>query len=101
MTREETLRQLEQYRVQIDEIDRRLVALLNKRARVVEELGQKKEQLGMRVYEPKREEEVFSNVLGSNSGPLPPDALRRLFERIVDEMRTLQRLNRESRKTST
>ena len=100
MTREQAIRKLEQCRVRIDEIDRRLVAQLNERARVVEELGELKEQLGMGIREPKREDDVFSNVLSSNSGPLPPDALRRLFERIVVEMRTLQRLNRESRKTS-
>lgn len=92
------MRQLDGCRDRIDELDRRLVELLNERTRIVEELGELKEQLGMGIYEPRREDEVFSNVLSANRGPLPPDALRRLFERIVDEMRTLQRLNREARK---
>jgi chorismate mutase len=39
----------------------------------------------------KREELVFQNVLGNNRGPLSEGAIRRLFERIIDEMRTLQR----------
>jgi len=98
MTREQANRMLEQCRDRIDDADRRLVDLLNERARVVEELGELKEQLGLGIYEPKREEEVFANILDANMGPLPPDALRRLFERIVDEMRTLQRINREARK---
>jgi len=98
MTRDETFRLIEQCRDRIDDVDRRLVALLNERARIVEELGDHKDQLDMAIYEPKREDEVFANIVGSNIGPLPPEALRRLFERIVDEMRTLQRVNRESKK---
>jgi chorismate mutase len=49
----------------------------------------------MPIYEPKREDDVFANVIAQNQGPLPPDAVKRLFERIIDEMRTLQRMRRE------
>ena len=38
-----------------------------------------------------REEEVFRNVTRNNGGPLSESAVRRLFERIIDEMRLLQR----------
>jgi chorismate mutase len=48
------------------------------------------------IYEPKREDQVFANVTGSNSGPMSPDALRRIFERIIDEMRKIQRVRMES-----
>ena len=58
---------------------------------MVEEIGDIKRVAGIPIYEPKREELVFSNVLGHNGGPLPDDAVRRLYERIIDEMRTLQR----------
>ena len=64
---------------------------------IVEKLGRVKEEMQLPIYEPKREEQVFRNITGSNHGPLPEEALKRLFERIVDEMRTLQRLNREKR----
>jgi chorismate mutase len=97
MNRKEALKAIAAYRRQIDEVDRKLVRLLNQRTRIVEKLGRVKEQLHLPIYEPKREDEVFRNVQGCNEGPLPPDALRRLFERIVDEMRTLQRMNRENR----
>lgn len=97
MNRKEALKAIAEYRRQIDEVDRKLVRLLNQRTRIVEKLGRVKEQLQMPIYEPKREDEVFRNVQNCNEGPLPPDALKRLFERIVDEMRTLQRMNRENR----
>ena len=35
---------------------------------------------------------MFSNVLTHNRGPLPPEAVKRIFERVIDEMRTVQKL---------
>ncbi len=95
MDREAGLEALARYREQIDDVDRELVRLLNERTRIVELLGHVKQQLELPVYEPKREDEVYANIIDANEGPLPPDALKRLFERIVDEMRTLQRMKRK------
>jgi len=83
-------------RVQIDAIDIELLALLNRRTEIVEEIGRIKELLALGIYEPKREEQVFANVLSHNQGPLPPEAVKRIFERIIDEMRTVQKMNRKS-----
>ena len=83
---------LARYREQIDQIDIQLASLLNERTAIVEEIGRVKQELRMGVYEPKREEQVFANVLSHNRGPMPPDALKRIFERIIDEMRTVQKL---------
>lgn len=83
-------------RRRIDAIDLRILALLNERTKVVEEIGRIKQELGLPIYEPKREDDVFHNVATNNLGPLPPEAVRRLFERIIDEMRTLQRMRREA-----
>ena len=83
-------------RRRIDELDLRILALLNERTKVVEEIGRLKQKLGLPIYEPKREDDVFHNVTAHNQGPLPPEAVRRLFERIIDEMRTLQRMRREA-----
>jgi chorismate mutase len=91
MTLEEALRRLEEYRVDIDVLDLRLLELFNERAKIVDKIGAVKREAALPIYEPKREEEVFENVLGHNGGPLSPAAVRRLFERIIDEMRTLQR----------
>lgn len=79
-------------RERIDELDVRLLELLNERTAIVEEIGRIKQELRMAVYEPKREEQVFANVLGHNRGPMPADAVKRIFERIIDEMRTVQKL---------
>ena len=91
MTPEECNDALEEQRKAIDVIDREIVKLLNERAKVVEVIGDLKQQAAMRVYEPKREELVFANIRSGNCGPLKDDALKRIYERIIDEMRTLQR----------
>lgn len=79
-------------RERIDDLDLQLLDLLNQRTAIVEEIGRIKQDLRMGIYEPKREEQVFSNILSHNRGPLPPDAVKRIFERIIDEMRTVQKL---------
>ncbi|MDE3196242.1 MAG: chorismate mutase [Acidobacteriota bacterium] len=84
-------RQLARCRERIDEVDRKLVALLNERTGIVHEVGNIKKRAAMRIYEPRREEQVFENVTGSNRGPLPHDAVKRIFERIIDEMRKIQK----------
>jgi chorismate mutase len=78
-------------RDRIDELDIRLLELLNERSKIVERIGAIKRALNAPIYEPKREDEVLANVLKHNRGPLEPDAIRRVFERIMDEMRTLQK----------
>jgi chorismate mutase len=52
------------------------------------------------IYEPKREDQVFANVTGANHGPITQEAIRRVFERIIDEMRTIQRLRMEAGRDS-
>jgi len=96
MTFEDAIRELERYRIRIDDVDRRIVELLNERTRVVEEIGKVKREARLPIYEPKREDQVFRNVTESNQGPLTPEALKRVFERIIDEMRTVQRVRMES-----
>lgn len=96
MTNEEARKALARYRGAIDAIDLKLLQLLNERTKVVEEIGQVKEAVNFPVYEPKREEDVFRNVSEHNAGPLTTDALRRIFERIIDEMRSLQKMRRKS-----
>jgi chorismate mutase len=89
---------LEQCRVRIDEIDLHLLDLLNQRTSIVEEIGRIKQELALAIYEPKREDQVFRNVTGHNHGPLPHEAVKRIFERIIDEMRTVQKLKMLERK---
>jgi chorismate mutase len=92
MSKDEALRLLAESRSKIDEIDRQLVELLNRRTRIVEDIGRAKEASGLPIYEPNREEDVFRNVFAHNQGPLTSEALRGIYERIIDEMRSLQRM---------
>ncbi len=82
---------IDHWRDEIDDIDRSLVDLLNKRAHCADEIGRIKERLGLPAYSPKREHEVLDNIMKHNNGPLSDTALRRLFERIIDESRKLER----------
>lgn len=91
MTLEEANEELAHWRTKIDDLDLRILDLLNQRTRIVEEIGRIKQEAAMAVYEPKREDQVFVNVTSNNPGPLPDDAVRRVFERIIDEMRNVQK----------
>ncbi|MBP6716166.1 MAG: chorismate mutase [Acidobacteria bacterium] len=76
----------------IDEIDEQLVVLLNQRAAHALEVGRIKHAAGMAVYQPAREAEVLAHVCALNAGPLDDGAVTRLFERVIDENRRLERL---------
>lgn len=82
---------LEVLRRRIDALDVQLVTLLSERARCALEIGRLKEERGMRVYQPDREVQVLANVRQANAGPLDHGAVGRLFERIIDEARRLER----------
>ncbi len=58
---------------------------------MVEEIGRIKHELSLPIYEPKREDQVFHNVTTANQGPLSAEAVKRVFERIIDEMRSIQK----------
>ncbi len=79
-------------RQRIDEIDPELVALLNRRAEYARLIGAAKEVLNEPTYQPRREEEIFRRAVEANRGPLDDAAVRRVFERILDETRRLQRV---------
>jgi chorismate mutase len=85
------MEQLAECRRKIDILDVRLLELLNERTRIVEEIGRIKQHLSLPIYEPRREEDVFRNVTTNNSGPLSSEAVKRVFERIIDEMRNIQK----------
>ena len=86
-----SLEKLAEYRRKIDVLDLQLLTLLNERTRIVEEIGHIKHQLSLPIYEPKREDQVFANVTQHNGGPLSAEAVKRVFERIIDEMRNIQK----------
>jgi len=79
------------WRRRIDEIDKKLVQLLNERSQCALEIGKIKQAENIPLYQPEREKEVLENAERNNSGPLTDAAVRRLFERIIDEARAAER----------
>ncbi len=82
---------IEDWRKKIDELDRKLVELISERARAAVEIGKLKRDTSMPIYEPDRERVVFENVQAVNRGPLAGRDLVRIYERIIDVMRNVQK----------
>ena len=82
---------LGQCRERIDQIDLKILSLLNERTTIVQEIGRVKREANLAIYEPRREDQVFHNVTSNNPGPLPNEAVKRVFERVIDEMRKVQK----------
>jgi chorismate mutase len=79
------------WRKKIDELDRKLAALLNERAAAAVEIGRLKRNTSLPVYEPDRERAVIANVQRSSTGPLSERDLSQIYERIMDVMRSIQK----------
>jgi chorismate mutase len=92
MAEEQPLSPIESLRKRIDELDEQLVRLLSARAACALEVGRVKKAAGVQIYQPGREAEVLAHVAQVNRGPLDDGAIRRLFERIIDEARRLERI---------
>lgn len=78
------------WRKRIDELDEQLVELLNERSRCAAEVGHLKRKIKQAIYQPEREQEILEHVQRINKGPLGDSALKRLFERILDEARVVE-----------
>jgi chorismate mutase len=91
-TQKATPPEVDGLRRRIDLIDDQLMKLLNSRSACAVEIGRVKRQVGMAVYQPEREAWILERVEANNPGPLDPGAVRRVFERIIDEGRRLERL---------
>jgi chorismate mutase len=78
-------------RRRIDDLDELLVRTLSARAACALEIGRQKKLLGLEIYQPTREAEVLAHVQRINPGPLNNESMKRLFERVIDEARRLER----------
>jgi chorismate mutase len=91
MADERGVSRLDELRRRIDALDEQLVNLLSARAACALEIGHVKKTAGLELYQPTRETEVLEHVQRINPGPLDDSAIKRLFERIIDEARRLER----------
>ncbi len=87
----DTSQQIEDVRVRINQTDQQLLQILSQRAAHVLAIGQIKSAAGMAVYDPNRERKILERIRELNPGPLSDEAIARLFERIIDESRALER----------
>ena len=79
-------------RTEIDRLDRELLRIFNERANLALKIGEIKKTLDLPVYDPSREKRIFDAMTADNPGPLENDAIVRLFERVIDESRSLERI---------
>lgn len=89
-----TTANLKALRVQIDKLDLQILELLNKRASIAGQIGKVKSESGGDVFNAAREEEVLSNILGANKGPLQDVTLQAIFRELISGCRALQRVQR-------
>jgi len=79
-------------REEIDRLDSELLRIFNERANLALKIGELKKGLALPVYDPSREKKIFQRMKEENPGPLDDHAIVRLFERVIDESRRLERI---------
>jgi len=83
---------IDQIRKEIDRLDSELLRIFNERASLALKIGEIKKEKGLPVYDPAREKRIFERMRAANPGPLENSAIVRLFERVIDESRRLERI---------
>ena len=81
---------IEDWRARIDTIDNKFLELLSERAICVIEVGNIKRERKMTIFDPDRERQIIAKILQENKGPMGEDALRRIFECVIDECRRIE-----------
>ena len=82
---------IQELRQSIDQVDARLVKLLNERARHVSEIGRLKLKLGEEIYVPHRERAVLQRICKLNGGPVPDEAMRAIYREIMSSSLALEK----------
>ncbi len=91
---------LEKWRAEIDSIDDELLTLLNRRARLVAEIGQMKKREHAPLLDPDREREILARVCESSDGSLNETGIKKIFQTIIDESRRIQSVEGVSKTAS-
>jgi len=78
------------WRKKIDELDRKVVELLNERAKAAQAIGRLKRTTSMPIYEPDRERTIYANIAAANQGPLRDQDLQVIYQALIAVMREIQ-----------
>lgn len=90
MTKEEALKEIEERRIKIDELDRQLVDLLNKRAEQSIAIRFLKPDAGMQLYDPEREGMIFEKLEAYNNGPMHAEDVHEIYETLLKVMKAIK-----------
>ena len=88
---QDSLKSIGELRESIDEIDEKILDLINRRLQVVMEIGKIKSQNGVPIIDNGRENLLIKRLLSLNSGPIDKEALRRIFNEIIGVCRDIQK----------
>ncbi len=83
---------IDELRMEIDRLDNELLRIFNQRAELALRIGELKKGAGLPIFDPGREKRIFQRMKSDNPGPLDDQAIVRLFERVIDESRHLERI---------
>ncbi len=86
---------IDELRTEIDRLDAQLLRIFNQRAALALKIGELKKEAGLPIFDPSREKKIFQRMKDDNPGPLDEQAIVRLFERVIDESRRLERIMTE------
>ena len=78
----------------IDEVDEKIMDLINRRLALAQLIGRIKQQSGISLTDRRREKEIIKRLLHKNPGPLSNDGLRKIFSAIIAEGRNVQEKDR-------
>ncbi len=82
---------IDDWRRKIDAVDSEILRLLNLRAQFSIEIGHLKQKRNLPIHWPEREREIVERMMAENPGPMSNDGVRRVFERIIDESRKVEK----------
>jgi chorismate mutase len=88
---------LDALRREIDAIDDQILGLIVERVSKVVAVGEHKRKSGLAIYDPERERRMIARLCAGAVPPLDADTVRRVFERLIDESRTIEQRHVQKR----
>lgn len=83
----EDQKEVAELRARIDELDDEILGLVARRVQAALRIAELKRKLGLPIYDPERERDIFTRLCAQAPEPLKPNMVRRIFERLIDETR--------------